>query len=240
MSVGPAPVRPARGRVWRVIVGILIAIVVVLGVLAGVTGLRALSYDRFWKDRAAEHPAPDAFVLLALGDSATVAVGALDPMNGYVGRASALITERTGRPVHIVNLAVGGATTGDVIETQLPGFDPADADLVLIGTSNDLDQRVPLDRYREHLETLLSAVPAERTVMSDLPLLPGRDPYQAVFAEVADRHGIARADFAAVFTGDGHRLDIFSLLPPHLNDLGYGYWFEAYRPGIESILDGTP
>ena len=143
MSVGPAPARPARGRVWRVIVGILIAIVVVLGVLAGVTGLRALGYDQFWKDRAAEHPAPDAFVLLALGDSATVAVGALDPMNGYVGRASALITERTGRPVHIVNLAVGGATTGDVIETQLPGFDPADADLVLIGTSNDLDHRVP-------------------------------------------------------------------------------------------------
>ncbi len=74
------------------------------------------------------------------------------------------------------------------------------------------------------------------TVISDLPLLPGRDAYQEVLTEVADEYGVARADFAAAFTGDGRRLDVFSFLPPHLNDRGYGYWFDAFRPHIERIV----
>jgi hypothetical protein len=82
----------------------------------------------------------------------------------------------------------------------------------------------------------MGALPADRTVYSDLPLLPGREPYQAVLADVADAHGIARADFAAVFNGAGRRLDIFSWLPPHLNDKGYGYWFEAFRPAVDRLL----
>jgi hypothetical protein len=80
-------------------------------------------------------------------------------------------------------------------------------------------------------------VPADRTIFSDLPLLPGRDRYQPVLSSVADAHDIARADFAAVFSGPGRRLDIFSLMPPHLNDRGYGYWFDAFRPAVLRILE---
>lgn len=215
---------------------VLPALLAVVALFPAYTAVRAAGYAEYWAGRAAEPEKRDTFTLVAFGDSATVAVGALDPRNGYVGRAASMITELTGRPVRIVNRAAGGATTGDVLARQLSAMDVASADLVLIGTSNDLEQRVPLGHYRAHLRSLLAVLPAARSVISDLPLLPGRDAYQEVLTQVADEHGVARADFAAVFTGEGRRLDVFSFLPPHLNDRGYGYWFEAFRPHIELIV----
>ncbi len=211
-------------------------VVVFVGVNVAVTAIRAAGYPQFWAQQAAQKHEADAVRVVALGDSATVAVGALDPLNGFVGRIARLVSVETGRSVHIQNAAVGGATAGAVLTAQVPQYDLMGADLVIFCTSNDLEQRVPLAQYRADLEAILIQLPAERTVISDLPLEPGRAPYQAVLAEVADRHGIARADFATVFNGPGHRLDIFSWLPPHLNDRGYQYWFEAFRAPVEEII----
>ena len=220
----------------RVALLVLPALLAAVALVPAYTAVRAAGYADYWAGRAAEPATPDTFTLVAFGDSATVAVGALDPRNGYVGRAASMIAEVTGRPVRVVNRAAGGATTGDVLEHQLSSIDVASADLVLIGTSNDLEQRVPLRDYRAHLRSILAALPVGRSVISDLPLLPGRDAYQEVLTQVADEYGIARADFAAVFNREGRRLDLFSFLPPHLNDRGYGYWFAAFRPHIERIV----
>jgi hypothetical protein len=53
------------------------------------------------------------------------------------------------------------------------------------------------------LAALVASPPADRTVYSDLPLLPGRAPYQTVLQETTDAPGIPRADFSAVFNGAG-------------------------------------
>jgi hypothetical protein len=45
-----------------------------------------------------------------------------------------------------------------------------------------------------------------------------------------------RADFAKIFTHEGRRLDIFSWLPPHLGSKGYAYWFLAFQPEVDTIL----
>lgn len=73
------------------------------------------------------------------------------------------------------------------------------------------------------IPTLTALLPPGKTVYSDLPLLPGREPYQRVLQQVTDSRGSMRADFGAIFKGEGRRLDIFSWLPPHLNSNGYGY-----------------
>lgn len=222
----------------RSIIVLAAAAVVVgsVGVGVAVTAIRAAGYPQFWAQQAEKKHGADAVRIVAMGDSATVAVGALDPLNGFVGRIAQFVGDETGHPVHIQNAAVGGATAGAVLAVQVPQYDLMSADLVILCTSNDLEQRVPLTQYRADLEAILSQVPAERTVVSDLPLEPGRAPYQSVLAEVADRYNVARADFATVFNGPGQRLDIFSLLPPHLNDRGYQYWYEAFRPPVESII----
>jgi hypothetical protein len=86
------------------------------------------------------------------------------------------------------------------------------------------------------LETLMQVLPAEKTVISDLPLSPGREAYQAILQASADAHHFLRADFARIFTHEGRRLDIFSWLPPHLNSKGYAYWFLAFQPQVDTIL----
>jgi lysophospholipase L1-like esterase len=203
------------------------------------TALRAASYPGYWQARMREPLPAEGIRLVALGDSSVLAVGADDPMKGYVGRIARYITDKAGRPVHITNVSSGG-TTADVVRDQLPQVDLAAADIVIVADSNDLENGVPLDDYRAILTTLVGALPADRTVFSDLALLPGRDPYQALLDQVTDARGIARADFAAIFSGEGRRLDIFSWLPPHLNSAGYQYWFRAFQPEVDQILARWP
>jgi len=70
---------------------------------------------------------------------------------------------------------------------------------------------VPQKASERHISIKIAPEIAQsdnRTVYSDLPLEPGRGPYQTVLQQVADAHGIMRADFAGVFSHQGRRLDI--------------------------------
>ncbi len=215
----------------------LAAVLLLSGTNVLLTAMRARTYPGYWQDTMNEPVAPDAVRLVALGDSSVEAIGADRPMDGYVGRIAEYIQARTGRPVHIANVSNGG-TTQDIVRRQLPQVDLSTADLVVVADANDMESRVPLAQYRADLTALMDALPAGRTVYSDLPLLPGRGPYQALLAQEADARSIRRADFGAVFGGEGRRLDIFSWLPPHLNSRGYGYWFEAFQPQIDQLIGG--
>jgi hypothetical protein len=211
-------------------------IAVVLFVIANVASAaaRAATYGRYWQDKRNEPAAPNAIRLVALGDSAVMAIGADRPMDGFVGRTAQYLETGYGRPVHISNVSSGGATTGTVLRDQLPLVDLPSADIVMVANPTDVEQRTPLDKYRRDLRSLINRLPADRTVFSDLPLMPGRDAYQAVLREETDARAIMRADFGKVL-GEKRRLDVFSWLPPHLNSRGYGYWFEAFQPAVDRI-----
>ena len=77
------------------------------------------------------------------------------------------------------------------------------ADLVVVANDNDMEKRVPLETYRQDLAALLRVLPADRTIFSDLPIFPGREPYQAVLQQLTDAQGVMRADFGAVFQWRG-------------------------------------
>ena len=217
------------------IVGAIAAVLILLvATNVAITARQALATPKFWDDRMHEPVAPNAVRLVALGDSTVEAIGASQPMDGYVGRIATFIQQKTGRPVHITNVATGGPIT-DIVQIQLPKVDLKTADIVIVADDNL--NGMSLDQYRATLEAIAAAVPADRTVISDLPGLPGEARYQPILAEVTDAHGILRADFASVFNGSGRRLDVFSWLPPHLNSKGYYYWFTAFRPAVETILE---
>lgn len=220
---------------WSIALFVLV-LVCFVGVNVVRTLLIAAGTIHFWQEKASEPVAVNALRLVALGDSATQAIGAVSPMEGFVGRIASYVQARTGRPVHITNVSVGGATYSDVVREQLPQVDLSTTDLVIVESSNDLEQRVPLPTYRAAVEKLMQVLPPEKTVISDLPLLPGRDAYQTILQEEASAHHILRADVAKIFTHEGRRLDIFSWLPPHLNSKGYAYWFLAFQPGVDTIL----
>jgi lysophospholipase L1-like esterase len=217
--------------VLAVIVGVVTLFVV--GKVA-IAARHAALIRAYWQRRMNEPVRPEDFRLVALGDSSVQGVGADSPMDGYVGRIARYISIKTGRHVHITNVSTGGSTA-DVVRHQLPDLDLGSADLVIVADSNDMQHRVPVDRYTAELGRLVEALPAERTVFSDLPPWPGREVYQAALERATDSRGIRRADFAAIL-GRERRLDIFSWLPPHLNNKGYAYWTEAFRPQVDAVL----
>jgi len=237
--------RPLQQRARAPRSGCLLALAALVVGLAYVatnvarTAQRSSSYPAYWQARLSEAAPANALRLVALGDSSVQAIGADDPMDGYVGRIANYLNVTTGHPVHIANVS-SGSDTASIARDQLPRVNLASADLVIVADSNDLESRVPLDRYRGDLRTLMALLPPDRTIYSDLPLMPGRQPYQRVLAEIADAHGIARADFAGIFSREGRRLDIFSWLPPHLNSRGYGYWFKAFQPQVDVVLRRMP
>lgn len=139
--------------------------------------------------------------------------------------------------MHVTNVSVGGAAIQHILDQQLPRVDLSQADLIVLATATDMERRVPLDTYEANLRALLSALPPDKTIFSDLPIEPGREAYQTVLQRLADERRIRRADFAKVFNSQGRRLDIFSWLFPHLNSKGYYYWFMAFQPEVDKWID---
>lgn len=228
----------ARSKRRRVIIGsIVLGLILFIGISIARAARNTSTFPKYWQDKANEPVLPNAIRLVALGDSAMQAIGTTNPEEGIAGRVASYIGMKTGRPVHVTNLSVGGATVQDILDHQLPNVDFERADLIIIVTANDLENRVPLDQYRANLRTLLWSLPPDKTIYSDFPIEPGRDAYQAIFQEVADERGIRRADFAHVFNNEGRRLDIFSWLFPHLNSKGYYYWFLAFKPELDRMIE---
>lgn len=222
----------------RNVVWVLGAALLIAAANVAYTAVRSVSYPAYWRDRARE-PVPDGAIrLVALGDSSVQAIGADRPMDGYVGRIAEYVTARTGRPVHISNVATATKVAG-ILRDELPLVDLSTADIVIATDTNDMESRVPLNVHRANLGKLLDLLPAARTIVSDLPPFPGREPYQEILAELADARGIMRADAHGALTAS-RRLDIFSWLPPHLNSNGYALWFEAFRPKVDELIGSLP
>lgn len=226
-----------RTRTVIILGSLASALILYIGINVLLAARNAATYPKYWKDKAAQPVAANAIRLVALGDSIMQAIGAAHSEDGIAGRIASYLSTKTGRSVHVTNVSVGGATIQDIIERQLPQVDLKRADLIIVATATDLERRVPLDTYDANLRTLLWALPPDKTIFSDLPLEPGREAYQAVFQRLANERGIQRADFAKVFRGAGRRLDIFSWLFPHLNSKGYYYWFTAFQPEVDKLID---
>ncbi len=220
-----------------IIGGIALGLLLFIGINVALAARNASTFPAYWRDKANEPVAANAIRLVALGDSAMQAIGATHPEDGIAGRVASYLQAKTGRPVHVNNVSIGGATTQEILDQQLPQVDLTQADLILLATASDLERRVPLEKYDANLRVLLRALPPEKTVFSDFPIEPGRGAYQAILQQAADERGIRRADFSKVFTGEGRRLDIFSWLLPHLNSKGYFYWFRAFQPQVDQVLD---
>jgi lysophospholipase L1-like esterase len=216
--------------------GVALALLIFVGLNVALAARHAATFPSYWRDQAQAPVPPDAIRIVALGDSIMQAIGAARPEEGIAGRVAAYVQAQTGRPVHVTNVSTGGATAGEILDQQLPKVDLNQADLVLVATASDVERRVLLAVYRAKLRVLLEALPADKTIVSDLPIEPGRAAYQAVLQAAADERGIRRADFASVFQGEGRRLDIFSWLFPHLNSRGYYYWYRAFQPEVDRIV----
>lgn len=105
---------------------------------------------------------------VALGDSLTQGIGATAHDRGWVGQVRDRLAA-AGRPHRVVNLAVSGAKTFDVLERQLPVLDALQPDLVtlMIG-SNDLMRPKNRSALSGRFEAILRRLP-RGAVVTTLP-----------------------------------------------------------------------
>src|SRR5438552_11940360 len=117
---------------------------------------------------------------VALGASDAVGVGARDPTTeGWVPRLGATL----GPNVRVVNLGVSGSTLSQALAEQLAPALDAQPDVVTVWLAvNDLNARVPLERYSGDLDTLLSQLSTThaRVLVGNVPDLGRLAVYRGV------------------------------------------------------------
>lgn len=185
---------------------------------------------------------PHAPTVLVVGDSTGVGTGATTPSDSIAGRLGAAFPH-----VAVVNLAVNGARTLDVI-MQLAGAAPGRYDLVLVhGGGNDVLRRTPLRALAPQVDALmrLARKLSSNVVVTTIPnigLLPmffpplswwmSRRSRQvcALYAAAARTHGAHYLDFfhergACPLMADPARY--FASDGLHPSDACYAYVFET-------------
>lgn len=195
-------------------------------------------------------------VYVALGDSTGSGVGARE--GGYVARLFKRIVER--RPEsQLSNLCVSGATTADVLGSQLERGVAIDPDLVTIGIGiNDIGHGLTLDQFSQNYEAILSTLRqktrAEIVVtnipdVSSAPRIPGpmRTEYQQQIIqfsrrleEIAARHGVTIFDIYTITTEElASHPEYFSSDGFHPSDQGYELWARQMWPTLARVI-GEP
>jgi acyl-CoA thioesterase I len=98
-------------------------------------------------------------IYLALGDSYTIGTGATHESRNFPSVLAGFVEEATGRTVRLVNPAVNGFTTIDLLAKEIGFIDDLKPDLVsvLIGV-NDLVRGRTVAEYRESLAEIYDAV----------------------------------------------------------------------------------
>lgn len=198
----------------------------------------------------------DGIVYAALGDSTGAGVGARSGGGGYVARLFKRINET--RPgSRLVNLCVSGATTADVLRSQMPRFERERPDLVTVGIGVNDVQRLSQEQYAANLEAIITRVravseaPLVLTNIPDIACAPGvpafmRDDarrrirlFNLAIDDAAARHDLRVVD---VFTPSAELLparpEFFCSDGFHPSDEGYEFWADAMWPAVREAVGG--
>ena len=110
--------------------------------------------------------------LLAMGDSTAAGWGADALETTYPYQIAQALAGRGAR-VHLVNVAVGGATAGDVAAAQIAAIKREEPDVITLSVgANDATHFTDLGDYRRDLSTILAAIKisnARTILVADTP-----------------------------------------------------------------------
>ncbi len=187
---------------------------------------------------------------LALGDSTGVGVGA--SRGGYPARLVRLL--RT--PLRLLNLCESGATTADVLSSQVPRALQEQPRLITLGIGiNDLGLQLPDHAFALRLEEIVIALkrlaaPIAIANLPDLALSPAVarlvpralcekriELFTDHVAATAGRHRLALVDLWTLSrTALPDRPEMFSEDGFHPSDQGYQEWARAMLPAVAPLL----
>ena len=205
-------------------------------------------------ERTADKPMNTGpIVYVALGDSTGAGVGARE--GGYVKRLfNRIVEQRPGSTLQ--NLCVSGATTADLVRSQLERGVALNPDLVTVGIGvNDIGHGLTLEQFSKNYEQILSTLKEKTNArivvtnipdVSSAPRIPSvmRSEYQRQIEqfcrrleEIANRHGVTIFD---VYTITKEELpshpEYFSADGFHPSDEGYELWATQMWPTIAQVI----
>lgn len=192
-------------------------------------------------------------IYAALGDSTGVGVGAQN--GGYVARLFKRLNEvRPGSK--LTNVCVSGATTTDVLRSQVEPALKARPTLITLGIGiNDLGRQVDVETFARNYEAIIKRLkeanaPIVVTNIPDISLAPvvpqyARNEaarrialYNARIDEIATRYGLLAVDaYKPTREIIPSRPEFFSDDGFHPSDAGYEYWAEAMWPTVKKAID---
>jgi acyl-CoA thioesterase I len=197
-----------------------------------------------------------AVLYVALGDSTVEGIGASRPEASYVAQLHARLRAVYPR-ASVVNLGAGGATSADVIASQLERAVLLRPHLVTLSIGpNDLTARVPVLEYEHNVETILARLDRETravvvvNLLPDLALTPrfrGGEATSTVAAltvqfndalsRLAPRHGVEVVDLYQPSRAEIPRHpELIAVDGYHPSDRGYERWAELLWVGVERRL----
>lgn len=122
-------------------------------------------YTAWWNESNRRWAARSGPLLVAIGDSTAIGIGASSPDRSYVALLHARLAQGTGEPWRVINLALSGARVRDALDRQLPALTRLEPDVVTVcvGT-NDLVWGRETTALRRRLRRLVDALPPEAVI----------------------------------------------------------------------------
>jgi acyl-CoA thioesterase I len=195
---------------------------------------------------------------VALGDSTVEGVGATSPAATYPARLFTrlrAIYPRAG----VINLGVGGATSGDVVNNQLERAVLMRPKLVTLSVGpNDITDHVPVEEYEANVGTIFRRFADVIGTVVVVNLLPDLSVTPRFRGRENERE-VARltVEFNAALTRQAqlYAVEVVDLYKPsqvevprrpellaadgyHPSDLGYARWAELLWVGVEKRIGG--
>lgn len=186
--------------------------------------------------------------IVFLGDSLTAGAGATGPEKTYPRIVADKLSKNY--QIEILNLGVPGATSLDVLTSQLEEAIESKADKVVlfIGT-NDLHNQVGIKKFKENLQQIISNLSLDKNnlYLVNIPFIgtkklflpPLRDyfmlqtkRYNKVFSELKNEGYKVIDLYGETVEPFKNRSDIYAVDNFHPNDLGYQIFADVIYKGI--------
>jgi acyl-CoA thioesterase I len=200
----------------------------------------------------ARSPAPDAAGVryLALGDSLTQGVGAVDEQTGAF---PALLAERwraDGCEVELQNAGISGYTAGQILAEQVPQIDTFNPTIITFQAGgNDIVNGVPVDEYRNNVKSVLDAATGSG---ARVVVLAQNEWFRSPEGKnyVGDDGAAQRSAYDDVLIEEtsAHGAEFVDLRPMYAEQAEKGLWVEdgihptpeAYEAWASSLTEAVP
>ncbi|MEM9134519.1 MAG: SGNH/GDSL hydrolase family protein [Actinomycetota bacterium] len=206
-----------------------------------VPGLRRVTaqigpYTAWWDEQNQQAVEAEGPLLMALGDSTVIGIGASSPELGFVGRLRRRLEVHDGRPWRMINIGLSGARIQDGLDRQLPILDDLlengvtpEALVCCIG-ANDVVWDKGDGPLRRRLLGLCAGLPTSSVIATT----PGRSA-RARLANRTIRQGAAEHDLVALDPWNEPGPPPLGRMASdrfHPNDVGYDLVAQAFARSL--------